>query len=342
MEISKWTIYRMTFGVGFLAILMALMVDSFFHYYAIPNQRHFSNTRKIDRIISEKNPDEIPIFGSSVARRGYYCDSISPDVYNYGMSGSLFNSIYPLMQIEMEKEKETPVILDFDHHTFLYSEYLKLDLSNYVPHIENHFIRDMLEEHGKYDWNFQVPGLRYFGLYMDYTRDFLKPKLETEELINCGGVFYPPKEKVFLRYLAKREEMIKEKDELVVKKKLSTTLFNNSDARRLNYLEALFTFHPDSTNVAKFETLMRENRHRQFFIVYSPQNWSKIDALVNYDEVIEFLGQLERDNENLKVFDYSLVEYPDSYYRDSGHMNILGAKAFSAMLGRDLRSFLKH
>ncbi len=332
----------MTFGVGILAIVVALIVDSFFQYYAIPNQRHFSNTRKIDRIIVGNFEEEIPIFGSSVARRGYYCDSIAPNVYNYGMSGSLFNSIYPLMQIELDKDKDTPVILDFDHHTFLYSEYIKLDLSNYVPHIENAYIREMLKEHDKYDWNFRVPGLRYFGLYMDYTRDFLKPKLETEELISCGGVFYPPKEQVFLRYLAKREEMIKEEQNLREKKKSNPTLFNNSDARRLEYFEALFSFDPDSGNVAKFESLMKENPNRQFFLVYSPQNWSKIDALENYDEVISFLDKLEKDHPNLKVLDYSLADFPDTYYRDSGHMNILGAKVFSGMLGRDMKPYLKN
>jgi hypothetical protein len=339
---NKWTIYKMIFGVGLMALLMALLIDSFFQYYGIPHQRHFSNTRKIDRIIIGNFGDEIPIFGSSVARRGYYCDSIAPNVYNYGMSGSLFNSIYPLMQIELEKNKDTPIILDFDHHTFLYSEYLKLDLSNYIPHIENKFIQEMLVEHGKYDWNYKVPGLRYFGLYMDYTRDFLKPKLETEELINCGGVFYPPKEKVFLRYLAKREEMIKEKEELSEKKISNPTLFNNSDARRLGYMEALFSFDPDSKNVAKFEKLLSDNQGRQFFLVYSPQNWSKIDALKNYDEVIAFLNRLEEVHPNLTVFDYSLVGFPDTYYRDSGHMNILGAKTFSAMLGKDLKPYLKN
>ena len=87
---------------------------------------------------------------------------------------------------------------------------------------------------------------------------------------------------------------------------------------------------------------MSDNPNRQFFLVYSPQNWSKIDALVNYDEVISFLDRLEKDHANLKVLDYSLADFPDTYYRDSGHMNILGAKVFSGMLGRDIKPYLKN
>jgi len=175
---------------------------------------------------------------------------------------------------------------------------------------------------------------------MDYSRDFLKPKFEKEEYINCGGVFYPPREKVFQRYLVKRTEMLKKKAELRDKKSTDPTLFNLSDSKRLNFLEALFNFEPDSTNVARFEGLMAGNINRQFVLVYSPQNWSKLEGLENYEEVIDFLVGLEARNPNLKILDYSLVEFPDTYYRDSGHMNILGAKAFSSMLRKDLQPYL--
>jgi hypothetical protein len=337
---SKWQIYKMIFGVGLLAYLIALGIDQFFDRYAIPNQRHFSNVRKIDRLISDTNPAEIPIFGSSVARRGYFCDSIGPNIYNYGMAGSLFNAIFPLLQIELDKDKSSPIIMDFDHHTFLYSELIQLDLSNYVPHIDNPYIRTMLEEHGKYDWSYEVPGTRYFGLYMDYMRDFLKPKFEKEEYINCGGVFYPPREKVFERFLVKREEMLKEKLELREKRIKDPTLFNLSDSKRLNFLEALFNFNPNSRNVERFEHLMEAHRNRQFVMVYSPQNWSKIEGIENYEEVADFLRDMESRNPNLKVLDYSQVAFPDTYYRDSGHMNILGAKVFSSLLGKDIKPYL--
>ena len=330
----------MVFSVGLLAYLIALGIDLFFDKYAIPNQRHFSNVRKVDRLISNTNPAEIPIFGSSVARRGYFCDSIGPNVYNYGMAGSLFNAIYPLLQIELDKDKTSPIIMDFDHHTFLYSELIQLDLSNYIPHIDNPYIKTMLVEHGKYDWSYEVPGTRYFGLYMDYSRDFLKPKFEKEEYINCGGVFYPARDKVFQRFLIKREEMLKQKRELREKKANNPTLFNLSDSKRLGFLEALFNFHPDSTNVARFEALMADHRDRQFILVYSPQNWSKLEGLENYEEVVDFIEGIEERNPNLKLFNYSQVVFPDAYYRDSGHMNILGAKAFSSMLGKDIKPYL--
>jgi len=333
-------IFFQVFRIAFIAMALAVGFDLLFQHVLIPAQQPFANVRKLERIISDDHPEDIPIFGSSIARRAYYCDSIGPGFYNYGMAGSLFGSIYPLLKIQLEKDNDYPIILDFDQHTFLHSEYVQLDLSNYVPHVSNPHIQEMLQFHGKEDWQHEVPGFRYFGLYTDYLRDLLKPSLEREELISRGGVFYPEKKKAFQRFLAKRERMIEDKRELDERLKEGEHLLTEDEKKWHFYLDAILNFHPDSLMVSRYEALMYDNPYKTFVLIYSPQSEVKLRGLENYGDIQEFLSGLKDRHPNLRVLDYSKAGYGNEYYRDSGHLNIAGAKKFSALISDDLERIL--
>ena len=66
----------------------------------------------------------------------------------------------------------------------------------------------------------------------------------------------------------------------------------------------------------------------------------KLRGLENYGDIQEFLSGLKDRHPNLRVLDYSKAGYGNEYYRDSGHLNIAGAKKFSALISDDLERIL--
>ena len=70
------------FGV---AIIVALVIDQFFHHVVLARDIELSNTQKVKMLLEETHPEEIPVFGSSKARSAFIPDSLGPNVYNYAM-----------------------------------------------------------------------------------------------------------------------------------------------------------------------------------------------------------------------------------------------------------------
>ncbi len=81
------SIYIVVLKMMLITVISAFLIDQLFVKLIIPNQYEFSNVKKIKKLIEQDNDEEIPIFGSSVAKRSYYPDSIGQGYYNYGMAG---------------------------------------------------------------------------------------------------------------------------------------------------------------------------------------------------------------------------------------------------------------
>ncbi|NNK80700.1 MAG: hypothetical protein HKO93_04310, partial [Flavobacteriales bacterium] len=328
-------IYITILKMLFIAIVASLVIDQLFVQIVIPNQYDFSNVKKIKKLIEQERPEEIPILGSSIAKRSYYPDSIGQGYYNYGMAGSVFVMLEPLIKIELEKEKTNPIIIDFEHHFFLSHDEIRIQLSNYIPHVDNSHIRKMLEERGLLNYQYDIPGLRLFGQYDEYLLDLLRLRFN-REYSNRGGLFFKYKKKDFRLYRERRQRMI---DEMKTLRKLRIErpkMLNSEKEYKLELLDILLNSRPDPKYVARFEKLLTDNRKRDFILVYSPQHSIKLMGLENHGEVVALLSKLDADHDNLFVLDYSLAGFSDDHYHDSGHMNIKGAHRFSSMLRRDI------
>jgi hypothetical protein len=314
-----------------VAAMVGLAIDGILSSWVIPSLADSSNVGKIYRLINSGDQEEIPVFGSSITRRNYYPDSLDQNVYNYGMPGALYTSIEPLLKIELSKDKTTPIVVDYDHHTFFYDETNRIQLSNYVPFLSNPYIEEMLRNTDNYDWHYEVPGMRYYGSNLDYIRDMLKPVFEGEEIVNHGGVYFPNRPKIYEQFRKKRLNMIEDLENLRIKQIEEKNLFSLGNERELNFLDLMLNFHPNEEIIVRFEELV-DNSDRLFILVYPPQNPIKLQGLENYDEVLVLLERLANGHENLSVINMSKVPFEENLYKDSGHMNIDGARKFSAML----------
>ncbi len=331
----KTTIYTVVLRMLLITIVLALLIDMLFVKVVIPQQYEFSNVKKVKRLIETTNLDEVPIFGSSIAKRSYYPDSLGAPYFNYGMAGSVFVMLEPLIKIELEKEKTTPILIDFEHHFFLSHKEIRMQLSNYIPYADNKHIRTMLVERDLLKYQYDIPGLRLFGQYEEYLLDLLRLRLD-REMTNRGGIFFKAKEKDFLLFRERRQRMIDEKKELNELKNEHPELLNSNEDYKLELLDVLLNSRPDPDYVSRFEEMVDAHPKRDFVLVYSPQHNIKLMGLENYDDVEELLIRLDKNHQNLHILNYSQEGYPDSHFHDSGHMNITGAARFSSSLRKGL------
>lgn len=320
-------------------ITISLLTDLYFEKFVIYNNDH-ANTGKINRLINNENSSEIAIFGSSIARNNYFVDSLDFEVFNYGMKGMIFEYLEPLLEIELKKEKDSPILFDFHHLAFLSHESIPLQLSNYVPFVENEEIERLLEKKGLNQSYLKVKGLRYFGCYTDYLKEQLRSSFSSS-VIGKGGVHSKGQSKeIFDRFVDKRLQSIVNRNQLSQKIENTPNLFTKKDSLELLRLNSLLQFTPTESEVERFEKLVENNPNRIFILVYSPQHYSKLDGIDNYDEMIWFLEQLKAEHDNIRVLNYSYESFPDEYFRDTGHLSIKGAKHFSGLLNRDLKKIL--
>lgn len=337
---QRFKILKLFFVTLGSTLILALFLDFIFDKVFFPTLSETSNIGKMKRMIEESHPKEIPIYGSSIARRSYIPDTIGFNTFNYGMAGNLYNAIHAYLQIELEKEKSTPIIIDFDAHTFFYDENLLLHRSSYVPFLQNQHIIGMLKDYDYYSWHLLIPGMRYYGSYNDYLRQGLKPFFEPGELDNKGGVFFPSNPLIYAQFRRKRLEMQQRYEGLEFKKTETPKLFTSEENMVFDWLNALLNFHNDSTQVANFEKLVTDNPNRTFILCYSPQNPIKLAGMRNKEECQVFLKNLTERHNNIIALNYSEIGFPESLYKDSGHMNVDGARAYSALLKRDLTRIL--
>ncbi|MEM7163019.1 MAG: hypothetical protein AAF487_11340, partial [Bacteroidota bacterium] len=263
--------------------------------------------------------------------------------FNYGMKGMVFDHLEPLLEIELAKERKTPIILDFHHLFFLTHENMPLQMSNYVPFIDNPQISQFLKDRNLYKNYLRIPGLRYYGCYMDYLKEYLRFHKKKSIVFSKGGAHSPTQsEEHFKKFIEKRSLSSQKLKDLERKKDENSLLFSVADSLMLNRLNSLLRFSPDHTKTARFNEMLEDNRDRKFILVFSPQHFSKLDGIDNYDQMIWFIEDLKQKNENLEFINYAYENYPNSYFRDTGHLSISGAQAFSGRLNQDLKSILKN
>jgi hypothetical protein len=212
-----------------------------------------------------------------------------------------------------------------------------MQISNYIPHVDNINIRKMMDERNLLRYQYDIPGLRLFGQYDEYLLDLLRLRFN-REYDNKGGLFFKPREKNFKLFRDRRQRMIDEMHDLRELKEVHPELMNNDKEYKLELLDILLNCRSDTAYIARFEEILKTNQSRDFILVYSPQHDIKLLGLENYSEVIDLLSELDSAHDNFHVLDYSSIKYPDSYFHDSGHMNILGAREFSVSLRNDMKA----
>lgn len=288
-----------------VSILLLLMLLSYLFEKTVIFSSDTSGVSKIDRILNEEKELEIPIFGSSRAKRNYVPSILGEDFYNYGIEGVQDNVVLFFLREELKKTRKTPIIVNFDLDGI---NSVNGDIKNYLPFLSNPDIFDLVHKDLKPYYN--VPYFRYFGNFEGYLKDYLAERFGNGELVDQGASLFKGNvdSKTFARYVQEREnsEIYVEHDQVLLQ----------------DYLE------------------LCKSTDRKIFFVISPNHSSYIKSISNNDVNLKFLNILEQ-LQNVHVIDFTSVNYPDEYYFNTTHLNYLGATKFTESLSDSLNLYLE-
>lgn len=280
----------------------AAAVD-FFWTQVVINGSATSEASRIHHLITEAGV-EIPIFGASKARSNYIPEILGADVFNYGMDSASMDVVNTLLQIECRKNKRTPIIVDMSPTAFRGIG----DPSKFAPFAYQPDIRQTLDQLDLMEWRYWVPGLRYFGYYDWFLKDYLSEHIAVTKKTVRGYTSSFNEARFDRRHL---EEAI---------------------GKRIKAGNGFRSYADQDTHL--FE-LIRKTPHRTFMLVYSPLHSS---CFANFKDLEGFKRYLEvlRGFPNVAIVDWSQMQFPDEFFKDTTHLNAEGAAEFSRRFSKEL------
>lgn len=277
--------------------------------YGIIFRTPTSDIGRINHLYHEHG-DEIPIFGSSKAHGNYSPDAMGLNAFNYGFDGISYEVTDVLLQIELAKSKTTPIIIELQHND------LAADLgdqSRCVPLMFDARIRQLLKRFHAMEWRYYLPGIRYFGYYDWYLKDYMSERMQLTHNITKGY-------KSELHQLPFSQARL---DDYVSKRlQITSGYFPNEDQNRR--LIGHITEHPE----------------RLFFLVYSPYHPSYFAHFQNGEQLKLFDEKLKA-LPNVVLIDWSQMHFPDEFFLDTLHLRHEAAMEFSRKMGDKIREVLR-
>lgn len=290
---------RIALPVLAVVVIFCYVFDGWF-FRNIISQNSTSGAAKIQRMFTELHPEEIPILGSSRAAGSYLPSAIHPDCWNYGIEKTQFSMLEIFLDQELAKEKSAPLIVNFDYELF---QSWFCNPAHLIPHVSKPEIREYMGE--KFHWTYRIPTIRYFGHFDNYIKNNLATR-STKNLIDHGGFFLkdPFRPAAFKRLVEKRSE--------------------TTQRWRVNreWDERLFE-------------LLRSAPDRKVHFVVAPYHDSYFVDFPNLADGKAYLNKLSA-LPNVEVHDFGKVDYPDSLWKNTTHLNLDGARRFSEELRADL------
>jgi hypothetical protein len=288
-------------------IAVCILADLFFTRVIVLHNPS-SDTSRILHLCQE-NGDEIPIFGTSKARWGYVPAEFGLNVFNYGIDSASFEVTDVLLGIELAKPKNTPVIIEMQHS----DTRVPGDVSQFIPLVYDSRIRGLLERFHELAWRHYLPGIRYFGYYDWYLKEYLNSRFQATRTIDRG---FP--------YLRIAEPFDRARLAAFAQLRLHSTNGYYPDEDQNRRLIAHITAHP----------------RRLFFLVFSPYHSSYFAHFQNMDKLKVFEEKLKA-MPNVVLIDWSQLDYPDEFFFDTVHLQYDGAVDFSRRLGGRIRQELR-
>jgi hypothetical protein len=250
---------------------------------------------KINRIITNNDPDEIPIFGSSRAEASFVPELLGSNYFNYGLEGTQENVMLFFIKEECKKIKNSPLIIaniDLDGINTKSG-----DLANYLYNSTNEGVKQLMGE--RYEKHFAIPFIKYVGQFENYFRYYLNNRMQLTKYSDKGAFI----------------------DKVVLPKKMMDELI---EYRRKN--QDVFLNEPELKK--EFFKTIKELRDRKFIFVIPPYHSCYFTNYKNPKDAKAFVNEL-RALQNVRVFDFSNVIYPDSLFINTTHLNYNGAVKFT-------------
>lgn len=254
---------------------------------------------KIHRSIHRRSP-EIPILGSSRALGSYIPDSLSLRSYNYGINGTGYEVVDMFLDLECNRKRAlTPIVINFDYEMFNNS---LGDLNNYIPNIRHSGVRDLLKRHDKYNFQYELFGIRFFNSYDLFIKDYINYRVQLTKAVTLGAS--------------------------LEKNKLSPAAFNKLVEKRL---KKKAKWNPLPGQIDRLIAHIHSRPDRIFVIAVAPYHWSYYESFEGINEAHATLDMLD-SIPNAMVVNEDGCDYPDSLFVNTSHLNFYGAVRYTNRL----------
>ncbi len=286
-----------------LVVLAGWLFQIFFERKIILH-REICGDYKVNRIINQTNPNEIPILGASMAQGNFIPDTLGSNYFNYGLDGTGGNVLLFFMKEECKKKKNNPyLIVTFTLNGLIYS---LGDISIYLYNAQYPDVRHLLGK--KYQTYFGIPVVKYFGQYETYMKYYLNDRINLTKYTDKGASI-------------EKNKMTKDRFDQLIKERENT----------------IDCFKNDTSLEQEFLSIINSNQNRIFIIIISPYHKSYFAQFQNYAGAEQFINKL-RTYKNVRVYDFANSNYPDSMFMNTTHLNYYGAVRFSKELKDSLKA----
>lgn len=253
-----------------------------------------SNAGRIGQVIDGNQADVIPIFGASQATCNFLPAVLGPQYRNYGLSGTSLEVTNLLLSFEERKVSAQPIVIDL--HEGPYKEIG--DVRDYIPFANKPQVEGFLRKQSLWQWRYRVPGIRYYGSFDLLAKSILRNTAE-------GGC-----------QAFGEDEWSRDNFDAIIHRQMNSPRF---------------VFGIDDGDLLAFRQHIRTMHDRFFFIVLSPFHESYLVGAKNEKKFRAQLALLQREP-NVRIVDWMRAKMPDRYFRDPVHLDLEGAKVFSAAL----------
>lgn len=276
---------------------------------------HYQSDKRIDRIIMDKCPRDIVIVGSSRALNDFDAGAMSEvlgkSVLNMGYSGANITFKYFIFRLLQDKEQlpETLLYVVDERREFMYMSTAVFRKDAIAPYVYDDFIHDELTLHSKLK-----------NLAGKVSRTYR----EKENFINA------------LKYYCNGQVIPSYHEQVDDFGFAAIDSISNRLGDHYNTLSEPYSNEIEQAEYLEvFRKIVDESRQNkvELMLVFPPNYYAPAPGFK--ERLIELA---ERD---LPIFAFDDNRYPKEYFYDQGHLNKLGAKAFSVELAEELRQSKK-
>lgn len=297
----KRFILRIVLPFGLATAVLMVVGNALFERYIILSNPA-NGAFKVNRILTENDPQEIPILGNSRAEAHFASSVIHPKCFNYGLSGTHSDVMLFFLRQELKKSRRTPILVNFDLEGL---DSAIGNPSNYLLNAGDPDVRALMGPH--YSCAYRVPLLKYFNQFDLFFGLWLNNRAQHSSRNDRGAM---------LRY-----------------ERIEPATLQANLARRA---AGVNTFKGSRLIEAELRALLEAHPERRVVFVVSPYHAGIFQHFPNLDVAMAFLASLDA-LPHVDVLDFSHVDYPDSLYNNSTHLSYEGAMRFSAELRDSLR-----
>lgn len=271
----------------------------------------YTESGRIARVLARGKSDEIPIFGSSQACADYNPAVLGVEYFNYCLKGASQTYVNLMLALEAKNPSKSLVLVNVRQGPYPDQDHR----FKFVPFArQNPSIRSTLEETKQWRWYYDVPGIRYFGLYDRYIANLVDIAEKGELVPGIGS-----EDRRFTRGYT--SDFTAEIAPAAFRKMV--------DARR----NIPFEYGLSSEHYRQLISIFRSRPDRPFVVVLAPLHPSFINRYKGLSSFLKQAADLDA-LPNVAVLDYTRAQFPDEQFYDSGHLNYLGARIFSTNLSK--------